>query len=331
MQADSRAGTMPALIALVVLLTSSAVSHAEPPAKQLLALHQSEAASYRMWLDEARQQLLELQPQPIFSWTNVTREQQIGHVFVWMAAGRPQAIGTIFSVHDSSNGASRRALVHEFVTLAEEPLVVETPAASRYQWEPKAGITMTPIPRAPAVGATKAARLLQMKALARAVTARTISGEKQTDELRLLPQPLLRYTPEKGPVVDGALFAMVGTAGTDPELLVLIEAHRAQAGRAADQSQGESVEAPAVWMCSALRFSDRELTVEVSEQPLWSSVSDDAQKISIENNWTLMRNPLQTYMCYRSREIPELDDEPAQDDPSSAAGTSGAAGGTNKQ
>src|SRR5262249_37749952 len=44
-------------------------------------------------------------------------------------------------------------------------------------------------------------------------------------QLRLLPQPLLRYEPGVKDIVDGALFAF--SLGTDPEAILVLEAHQA--------------------------------------------------------------------------------------------------------
>ena len=55
------------------------------------------------------------------------------------------------------------------------------------------------------------------------------AGLLDLKELRLLPQPLYRYEPNDGdsPMVDGAVFGYVWTIGTDPEVLLVVEARRA--------------------------------------------------------------------------------------------------------
>jgi hypothetical protein len=47
-------------------------------------------------------------------------------------------------------------------------------------------------------------------------------------EVRLLPKPIYRYKDADGGIVDGAVFALVH--GTNPEVLLLIEAHATDAG-----------------------------------------------------------------------------------------------------
>jgi hypothetical protein len=90
-------------------------------------------------------------------------------------------------------------------------------------WAPRAaGVTFKPLDDAPPVPPTARGRLSQMKTLARnfSATLERTTGEK--DELRLLPQPLLRYEPNDKKV-DGALFSF--SLGTDPEAILILEAN----------------------------------------------------------------------------------------------------------
>ena len=52
----------------------------------------------------------------------------------------------------------------------------------------------------------------------------------QAWELRLLPKPLYRYESTDPEVLDGAVFALVSSAGTDPEIILLIEARKTPEG-----------------------------------------------------------------------------------------------------
>lgn len=282
------------LTLLVVALGFVGGVRADPSAEALLALHTAEARAYRICRDEAQQQPLELQEKPVFTWTNLTAEHtQYGHVYVWMSAGRPEAIGTMFSTRAFVPG--RRAVIHEFHTLSTDRLYPVTPEYSRYQWKPERGISFERLDDAPAVAETTTARLLQMRRLARSFAAESINQEGQRWELRLLPTPTLRYEPTSGDVLDGALFAMVSSAGTDPEVLLLIEA-RHPAG-----SDGEWA-----WHAAALRFSDRDLTITRNGTPVWSSLSDPSRRASINSDWTLIQTPDKTYSCYRTRDVEEL-------------------------
>ena len=70
-----------------------------------------------------------------------------------------------------------------------------------------------------------------MRLLAREFRARIKAVNRGGDideELRLLAQPVYRYKSEDPTVLDGAIFSFV--RGTDPELLLLIEARKVDSG-----------------------------------------------------------------------------------------------------
>jgi hypothetical protein len=65
-----------------------------------------------------------------------------------------------------------------------------------------------------------------MKNLAREFSASMEDMDGQHFQLRLLPQPLVRYEQEVTQLLDGALFAF--SLGTDPEVILVLEAHQAR-------------------------------------------------------------------------------------------------------
>lgn len=269
---------------------------AEPPPTELLKLHGAEAAAYRIYRDEAHQDLLELREKPIFNWTNVVGEQtQYGHLFLWLKNGRPEVIGTIFSTRISEPG--KRRLIHEFHTLSPQRLFPVTPAHSAHQWKPEKGISLIRATEASAVADAAAQRLVQMRNLARTYEAQTRNREGRTWELRLLTTPLWRYEAAGSEVLDGALFAMVSSEGTDPELVLIVEA-RHPAG--ADDSWA--------WHTAAVRFSDKDLVVTRDGKPLWSSLTDESLRANINREYTIIETRDKTYSCFRARIIDELPD-----------------------
>ena len=81
-----------------------------------------------------------------------------------------------------------------------------------------------PIPKGRLLPADSAAqRLAQMRTLGRDFSASTHDDQDRRWELRVLSQPLYRYESTDPDVVDGAIFAFVTSAGTDPEALLVIE------------------------------------------------------------------------------------------------------------
>jgi hypothetical protein len=85
-------------------------------------------------------------------------------------------------------------------------------------------------------------------------------------------------------VVDGALFAFVTNAGTDPEVIVALEARQ----------MGDRL----AWYYRAIRFSDSNLYVQHAGKEVWSSVRDDQNQLHF--------NADRTYRLIRDKYIEEL-------------------------
>ena len=235
------------VLTLLLVLAQGESEAARTQRERLLKLHLGDALEYTMYRDASQKEKLEFQKQPVYVWTNLVRtSQQDGVVFVWTSRGRPEAIGTIFS----SGGGGKRGLTHEFHSLSLGALDVTRQGTHATTWKPRAaGIELTPIERAPAPAGSAAQRLVQMRTLAREFSATTHDAEDRQWELRLLSQPLYRYESTDGEVLDGALFAFVTSAGTDPEALLVIEARQPAGG------------GMPVWYRALARFTDLELKV----------------------------------------------------------------------
>ncbi|MBW3540906.1 MAG: hypothetical protein KY476_11600 [Planctomycetes bacterium] len=203
--------------------------------------------------DERPFKLLE---KPVLRWSQPVRGGDDGAVFLWLDGRRPAAIGTIFAW---PFGNGEYVVQHELHSLATEPLAARW--RDRAFWAPQtAGVAFEPLADSPRPADTPTRRLTQMRSLARQFSARSESLEKQTYELRLLPQPLYRYAepkadePKENAPLDGALFAFV--QGTDPEILMLIEARR----------HGDIYR----WEFACARFSDYRLTVMHDGRERWT-------------------------------------------------------------
>jgi len=118
-----------------------------------------------------------------------------------------------------------------------------------------------------------------MRRLAQEFTGHGVDRESKKWELRLLPTPLFRYPSAKTGVVDGALFALVSNAGTDPEVLLLIEA-REEAGKS-------------WWEFACGRFSDMDLHVTRKDKEVFTSVRDETN--------TFAHGPKHLYRSYADK------------------------------
>lgn len=265
---------------LSLLLLAAADDPTADLAKKMLPIYVREASEYTIAVESAPPRPLELRKEPVFDWSNPVREGlQQGAVFLWLRDGRPAALGSIFS-QPNDKPAGRR-VIHEFHALDAEKLVVSRPAGALNEWKPQAGLARKELPEAGATAAAPGARLVQMRRLAQEFTGHETDNEGKRWELRLLPAPLYRYPVAKTGVIDGALFALVSTAGTDPEVLLLIEA-REEGGRLR-------------WEYACGRFSDRNLYVQRKGREVWTSVRGEAD--------TFLHDPQHLYRLYADKVV----------------------------
>lgn len=199
------------------------------------AVYQEEAAQYQMFRHGDDTEELQLVPSPLLTFTNPVRVRDThGAAFVWTSDGRPEVVGAIWSVI-SPDDPDKRRLSHEFHSLSLAPISSKhEPRQSRRgvvpDWNARdPGIKPAAIPDASPPAPTATLRLTQMRRLARNFEATIPPGLGDGQgSLRLLAQPIYRYHSERHEIIDGAVFAFV--MGTDPELILLIEAVESDGG-----------------------------------------------------------------------------------------------------
>jgi hypothetical protein len=269
--------------AVIALSALGADPVARPGADRLLKLHTEDATSYAIYRDAARTRKLELRREPVYRWTNPTRVGgQTGDVFVWTYKGRPEVIASIFS-HPHEPG-HLRVMCHEFHSLSTEVLTVDRDSPNR--WEPQApGVDLRPVPGAPAPAGSAAGRLAQLRAIAREFSGHSLSDQGVRWDLRLLPQPLVRYQSDGLGVFDGALFALVSSAGTDPEIVLVLEARQTPAGPR--------------WEFAAARFSDMSLWLNHKDKEVWTAIRGPENTFNFDAK--------HRFRFYQDRYVPELD------------------------
>ena len=122
-----------------------------------------------------------------------------------------------------------------------------------------------------------------MKALARRFKAYeyfapTKKAAIERYELRLLPQPVLRFEDQKAGLVDGAIFFLA--YGTNPEVALLIQADR----------EGDAEPA---WTYGLARMGRAELHVNLDDSEAWTQKSVPNPSIH------------EPYTGYNRRNVPE--------------------------
>lgn len=258
-----------AFLGLFLLLSADDAADSLP--KKMLPIYVKEAAGYSFAVESDPKKKVELKKEPVFEWSNPSRPRQgQGVVFLWLREGRPSAVGCIFS--QLALQVKGRNVVHEFHALDRDKLLVSRPRG-KPPWRPQVGLQRKALSDAATPAPTRGARLVQMRRLAQEFTGHEVDGEGKHVEMRLLPAPLYRYPVAKSGVIDGALFTLVSTEGTDPEVFLILEAR---------EEDGKTR-----WEYACCRFSDRSLYLQRKDKEVWSSVRSET------NTWS--HDPLHLY------------------------------------
>lgn len=154
---------------------------------------------------------------PALRWSNNTRGTENAVTVLYVRNGRPYAAACLFPY--------AKGMIHDFQSLSRANEKIVARRDGQTVWEPATpGVAFELIPDAPPPEKTRAARLRQLKRMSERFQSTMLGWKADSNDqerLRLLTNPLYRYEPESGPVIDGAVFAFV--QGTDPESLLLIE------------------------------------------------------------------------------------------------------------
>jgi hypothetical protein len=227
-------------------------------ADKMRPLYVREAQAYTLAVESDPETALELRKESVFVWSNPVRSTTQGSLFVWLRDGRPAALACIFSYpHRTLPG---RVITHEFHALNSEKLIVKRDSPN--EWVPGSGLARKELPGGPAPADTPAGRLVQLRKLAQGFSGHSVDRDGNRWELRLLATPLYRYAAARTGVVDGALFALMSNGGTDPEVLLLIEARE--------------VEGKQHWEYACGRFSDWSLHIRYRDREVFTYVRAEA-------------------------------------------------------
>lgn len=240
-------------------------------AAEALMLTRQVARALHLYESEDRASGLTLVETPLQRYTNPIAGEFYAHLFIWTKAGRPEAAAAIAKWY-----VPRNSLHLEFHSLALRPLTAEYKDAPI--WHPTAaGVTFEVIPGSPAPARSAVARLREMRQLARDFRARVkaLNRGGVDEDLRLLAKPVYRYQNDAATVLDGAIFSFV--RGTDPELLLLIEARQA----------GDAF----AWEYALAPMNSFEFYVYHGDREVW-------HKPQIAPPWQNTRDPNKPYMVY---------------------------------
>ncbi len=262
-------------IVLLVVAFCQSVQAADPEPNEVekrqierwANLYAEIAGEHKLTVESEGRQELHFHAAPLLKYTNPVRQrQQHGALFLWTRAGRPQVVGTLWS--KQLPDASRRRIATEFHSLSTDP--VASSHHGKGVWHTRAaGLKFMMVPDAVPVAESPERRLLQLRRLAREFVGESIDEQKR--QLRLLARPLYRYGGDDLDVLDGGLFTLV--MATDPELILLIEARKADDGYR--------------WHFAAARFTNAALRLRHHDKTVWSCPAVDPT----DQNGTYYYNP----------------------------------------
>jgi hypothetical protein len=223
---------------------------------------------------------LVLHPEPILRWSNPTAGKVFGEVFVWTNNGRPAVVGCWYQWF-----SPYQSRTFETCSLSETGMTGRI-KDNRFWKTEKPGLSLKPLKEVDAPAKIPAARLVQMRRIAGdfvanlADTRGNHSGVKR--QLRLLTQPVFRYSAAKpdATYLDGALFAFV--EGTDPEAFLILEATKTPTGTD--------------WQFGLVRMNSDALNITFRDTTVWTVPL-------IENSLSLSKEP---YALFVSDHIDEL-------------------------
>lgn len=260
-----------------LLLVSSTLLAAAFPAQSHEPPASVEPKSLREWIDTSvswyqvfpdAEAAEPAQALTALRWANNTRGSEDGVTVLHVHGGLPLAAECIYP------WAGR--LECDFESLSRKKIVARRDG--QVVWQPQtSGLAFADLPGAAAPESTRPLRLRQMKSLAERFQA-TLLGWKadssDREELRRLSRPLYRYEPKDGPIVDGAVFGFV--MGTDPEVLLLLEA-----------VSNEAAAGARTWQYAFARRTSGELEGRLDAKVVWNAQRFPTQNDSRQPHFTL--------------------------------------------
>ena len=218
-------------------------------AEKTVRLARAEAAHYRIVRDDDPQAKIELHEKPILKWSNPTEGALFGSVMIWTVDGRPETVASIYRWY-----VDKHEFHAEFKSLSTYRL--KTMRDDESVWDTgKSDIAFRELAHDAPPAENESRRAQQMRAIAKRFSADLVHPRKGRTELRLLTQPVYPYEKLPKDLLDGAMFAFV--QGTDPEVLLLIEAEKTEGG--------------ARWKYAASRMNMFGLHLDLDGKQVWAA------------------------------------------------------------
>lgn len=186
---------------------------------------------------------------PLMTYGDPARANDNGTLWAWGLTGRPRCFLELYQ-----SGNNRREWIHAITLTSTDLVRVMAPEGN--QWTPQSHAWKpVPVEDVP-VGGSERMQLRQMKEIAGRLAGHEFwDPDNSRYELRLLVQPVHRYSDPGKELLDGTTFVLAH--GTNPEILVFIEA----AGPAPEKAQ---------WQIAAARLGSAELHLRLGDREIWT-------------------------------------------------------------
>lgn len=223
---------LPMTIAAVIAnLAACAAMAGDEPAKPDLAKVMRRMAGEIAMKSPAGGASIERLDEPVYRFDDPARKFSDGTVWLYGKSGRPAALVT-FSLERARDGHLQWVEELTAISPGKFEAGLPTTVGPRTWATDRVETPAKPLTPAPAPADDAVRRLRQMKEIARRFRAYEFWSGQGTDEhaqgeryeLRLLPQPIHRYSDPASGIVDGAIFLF--SYGTNPEIALVVEARR---------------------------------------------------------------------------------------------------------
>lgn len=210
-----------------------------------------------------------LMSNPLLKYNDSTRRNHESTLWLWTEREKPTAL---MAVEFYQNGPRGPRWLFEIVSLSNSKIGVAR--GEDWKWQAKQpGVIRKPVPGDLTPAEKPALRLSQARQIRQRFAAHEKEGTDGRLELRALSTPLYRYADEQTGVIDGAVFAFAN--GTNPEVLLLLEAQRDAATK------------QAIWTYGFAQMTGAAVYASLDDREVWSQKEADPPAIrdSYVNDW----------------------------------------------
>lgn len=217
----------------------------------------------------AKPVVAKLMSNPLLRYNDSTRRNHESTLWLWTERELPSALMAVEFYPNSPRGPR---WLFEIVSLSNAKIGVAR--GGDWKWQAKQpGVIRKPVPGDLTPSEKPALRLAQARQIRQRFAAHEKEGTDGRLELRPLSTPLYRYADEATGVIDGAVFAFAN--GTNPEVLLLLEAQRDAATK------------QAIWTYGFAQMTGAAVYASLDEREVWSQKEADppAVRDSYVNDW----------------------------------------------